>query len=285
MSVHSISQKVFLVTGCSTGIGAALAARLAQEGHVVYAGARSADRVQVDDAARIRPLTLDVGNDAHVAAALHTIAAEHGRLDGLVNNAGFGAMGPLVEMPLEQVRAQFDTNVFAPLNLVQQSIGLLRESKNGLVVNIGSVTGVFSVPFSGAYNSSKAAIHVLSDVLRMELAHCNVHVMTVYPGGVASEFGSNASARLKDTLAPESAYQAAAGHIEKRAAVSSTSSTTPQMFAQRLADAMLQSAPPDKLLIGQGARRLRALRTILPDRARESLLRRVYGLNKLKQTG
>src|SRR5690606_14179019 len=171
-----MNRGVALITGCSTGIGRELARQLVARGWRVYAGARRPDVLADLASDNLIPLQLDVNEPSHLQHALEMIERQSGRLDLLVNNAGYGAMGPLVEMPLNEVRQQFETNLFAPLALIQTMLPLLQRSQQerpnqkAQVVNIGSVSGVLTTPFSGAYCATKAALHKLSDALRMELA-------------------------------------------------------------------------------------------------------------------
>src|SRR5688572_1888404 len=148
---------IALVTGCSSGIGRELALQLVQQGWKVYAGARRPESLQVLASEQFLPVQLDVNVPEQLTQCLARIEQEAGRLDLLVNNAGYGAMGSVVEMPLEQVRQQFETNVFAPLALVQLLLPLLQNSDRALVVNIGSISGIVTTPFSGAYCATKAA--------------------------------------------------------------------------------------------------------------------------------
>ncbi|MEH6344791.1 MAG: SDR family NAD(P)-dependent oxidoreductase [Bermanella sp.] len=272
-------KKVVLISGCTSGIGKSLAQKMANEGHSVYAGARNVSDLDGLDK-NIRAVTLDVNNPQDIINVMALIEKHHRRLDILVNNAGYGAMGPLIEVPISQVQAQFATNVFAPLNMAQQALPLLRKNK-GLVVNIGSSAGIFTVPFSGVYCASKAAMHALSEVLRMEIAPFNVRVMTVYPGAIASAFGDNAAAKLKDTLAKNSLYTQVMSAVEKRARVSSNSPTTPEMFANKLMSLMLSKRPPFNVGIGHGSRAMPWAKKLLPTRLREFLMARAYLLNNL----
>ena len=280
-------KKVILISGCSSGIGRSLAIALGQLGHIVYAGARREEDLSALGSL-VTPVKLDVNNDADVIDVMNKIEAEQGRLDILINNAGYGAMGPLAEVPIAQVKNQFETNVFAPLNMVQKALSLLQNANGStqktpaIVVNIGSSAGLFTLPFSGVYGASKAAIHALSDVLRMEMAAFNIHVMTVYPGGVASTFGDTASDKLKETLVANSLYRKVLPAIEKRARISSNSPTTPDMFAQALIKAMLSEKPPAECRIGQGSRILPIAKKLLPTKLRELILRRAYQLTQLK---
>src|SRR5690554_7534220 len=162
-----MQSKVALVTGCSSGIGRELALQLSQAGWHVYAGARRPQTLTGLNE-RITPLELDVNKPSHLRHGVSVIEKQFGKLDLLVNNAGYGAMGPLVEMPLTELRRQFETNVFAPVTMLQAALPLLQRSPRALVVNIGSISGVITTPFSSAYCATKAALHSLSDGLRME---------------------------------------------------------------------------------------------------------------------
>ncbi len=273
-------KKVVLISGCTSGIGKSLAQKMAAQGHYVYAGARNiADLAGL--AENITPVKLDVNNSQDIINAMALIKKDHDHLDILVNNAGYGAMGPLIEVPIIQVQAQFETNVFAPLNMAQLALPLLRKNK-GLVVNVGSSAGIFTVPFSGVYCASKAAIHALSEVLRMEVAPFKVRVMTVYPGAIASAFGDNAAAKLKDTLAKNSLYTSVMSAVEKRARISSNSPTTPEMFADKLISLMLRKNPPFNAGIGHGSRAMPWAKKLLPTKLREFLMAKSYLLNSLK---
>jgi len=272
-------KKTVLISGCSSGIGKSLAKMMASQGHLVFAGARKLSDLN-DIGENIIPVQLDVNNESDINHVMASIEEQCGHLDILVNNAGYGAMGPLAEVPVSQVLAQFTTNVFSPLLMAQKALPLLRKN-SGLIVNIGSAAGVFTLPFSGVYGASKAAIHAMSEVLRMELAPFNVHVMNVYPGGVASKFGDTAARKLEDTLIKNSLYKPALPAIEKRARISSNSPTTPDIFSKKLIAAMLSPKPPSEIRIGHGSSLMNIAKRILPTRLREFLMRKVYLLNGL----
>jgi short-subunit dehydrogenase len=275
---HSTNTKIFLVTGCSTGIGRALAIALSDNGHTVYAGARNIATLDTIKTGSLIPITLDVTNNAHINAAINLITKQQNKLDILINNAGYGAMGPLVEMPMSQLKDQFETNVFAVMNLTQQCLPLLANSDSAQVVNIGSVSGITPTPFSGAYCASKAALNSLTDVIRMELAPFNIHAMTVYPGGVSSEFGSNANDKLSDTLIENSRYKAIVKAIEARAKLSSDSPTTPEQFSAELIKTMFKAKPNSNKRIGYGSTILPLMKIFLPTGLREKLMRKSYKL-------
>ena len=185
-------QKTILITGCSSGIGAALAREFGKRGHRVYATARRVESLAALEVEGIRGLALDVNDDSSIARALDTVSREAGHLDLLVNNAGFSQVGAVVDLTREDLRRQYETNVIAPMAVTGQAVPLLRAAvaKNGgaVVANVGSIVGLFTTPFAAAYCSSKAAVHSLTDALRMELAPFGIHVVSIQPGGVRSSF-------------------------------------------------------------------------------------------------
>lgn len=274
-----MTSRIALITGCSTGIGRELAIQLAAEGWTVYAGARRLETLDDIAGETLRPLALDVNAPEQIAQCFDRIRHEAGRLDLLVNNAGYGAMGPLAEMPLEQLRRQFETNVFAPVALVQTLLPLLQNGSRALVVNIGSISGVLATPFSGAYCATKAAIHSISDALRMELAPFGVRVLTVQPGAIQSEFGNNAERSLAETLPPGSRYEGLRPYIEARAQASQQSGTPTAVFVRELVSTIHLQAPPPVKRIGRSSRVFPLLKRILPERWLDRILSRKFGLD------
>jgi NAD(P)-dependent dehydrogenase (short-subunit alcohol dehydrogenase family) len=270
---------IALITGCSSGIGRELAQQLAQLGWTVYAGARNPESVQALASERLIPLQLDVNAPEQLAQCFARLEQEAGRLDLLVNNAGYGAMGPVVEMPLEQVRRQFETNVFAPLALTQAMLPLLQQSEQGRVVNMGSISGIVTTPFSGAYCATKAALHSLSDALRMELAPFGIQVVTIQPGAIQSEFGNNAERSLAATLPADSRYQTLRPYIDARARASQQNGTPTAKFVQELIKAITLDPPPPERRIGNGSTLLPLLKRVLPTRLLDRVLSRKFGLN------
>jgi NAD(P)-dependent dehydrogenase (short-subunit alcohol dehydrogenase family) len=162
-------QKTILITGCSSGIGAALAAEFGRRGHRVYATARRAETLAPLERDGIRGLELDVNDDDSITGALETVAAEAGILDLLVNNAGFAQVGAVIDLTRDDLRRQYETNVIAPVAVTAKAVPLLWSAvaKNGsaVVANVGSIVGLFTTPFAAAYCSSKAGVHSLTDAL------------------------------------------------------------------------------------------------------------------------
>ncbi|HEY0916296.1 MAG TPA: SDR family oxidoreductase [Solimonas sp.] len=272
-------MKTILITGCSSGIGRQLALELQNRGHAVWATARRPESLQDLQAHGIVTAALDVDDAASIAALAARLQAEGVVPDVLVNNAGYGAMGPLAEMPLAELRRQFDTNVLSLMAVTQALLPPMMQRHSGMVVNIGSVSGILVTPFSGAYCATKAAVHALSDALRMELAPFGIHVMTVQPGAIQSQFGATATAGAGPRAASSSAYAAVADAIMARAGASQQHSTDTVAFCRRLADAMLSPRPPALIRIGNGSRAMPALNRWIPTWLMDRVLRKRFRLD------
>ncbi|MDX9686153.1 SDR family oxidoreductase [Halopseudomonas formosensis] len=274
-----MNKPVALITGCSSGIGQALAQVCLDEGYTVYATARNPDSLAPLTSRGALAVTLDVNNAEQVAACAERLRSEAGRLDLLVNNAGYGAMGPVLDADRATLLKQFDTNVFAPLEMVRAHADLLREAR-GLIVNIGSVSGVTTTPFSGVYCASKAALHALSDALRLELAPFGIQVLTVQPGAIASEFGNNASAAI--TMAEDSWFKPWEKAVQARAKASQNArSTSAREFAEELMDYIRKPLRPETALIGSGARSMVRLKRWLPTSILDTRLRKRFKLDRM----
>jgi 1-acylglycerone phosphate reductase len=178
--------KTVLITGCSSGIGHALALEFKSNGYKVFATARKTSSVSDLEELGIETLPLEVTSDESIHALREEIEARTGSLDILVNNAGRNYTVPALDVDTAEIRKVFETNVFAVMRMCQIFAPLLIEGK-GTIVNIGSLSGVMPHPFSSVYNASKAAIHAYSDTLRVELAPFDVQVVTVFTGGVSSQ--------------------------------------------------------------------------------------------------
>jgi NAD(P)-dependent dehydrogenase (short-subunit alcohol dehydrogenase family) len=273
-----------LITGCSSGIGAALAREFHHRGHVVYATARRPDSLQTLAQAGLRVLALDVNDDASIGAAMAVVQQEQGRLDMLVNNAGFSQVGAVVDLQREDLRRQYETNVIAPVAVSRAALPLLRAAAEAgaapVIANVGSIVGLFTTPFAGAYCSSKAALHALSDALRMELAPLGIRVVTVQPGGVTSSFGNHAEEAIR--LPEGSLYQSAAPSIRARAQAGQVNATPADLFVVPVVDALLKNTPPVRVRGGKGSTVLPLLKLLLPTRRFDAILSRRFGLGSWK---
>ena len=266
-----------LITGCSSGIGRALADAFRDAGHEVWATARKPEDVEQLAAAGFTARQLDVNDGEALKRLADELEAQHGRLDMLVNNAGYGAMGPLLDGGVDALSQQFETNVFAVVGVTRALFPLLRRAR-GLVVNIGSVSGVLVTPFAGAYCASKAAVHALSDALRLELAPFGIQVMEVQPGAIASQFANNAQRQAEQVLAADSAWWPLREHVQARARASQDKSTSAAVFAQGVLAAVGKSPVPAVVRLGNGSTALPLMARLLPRRVLDWALRKRFGL-------
>jgi short-subunit dehydrogenase len=270
---------MIVITGCSSGIGHALAVVLHARGAKVCATARRPESLSDLAALGILTLPLDVNSADSIAALMAELESRQITPSVLVNNAGYGLMGPLADIASADVAQQFQTNVLSVLAMTQAVIPAMAAQDRGLIVNIGSVSGVLTTPFAGAYCATKAAVHALSDALRLELAPLGIRVMTVQPGAIASSFGDTASSTVQ--LKPASLYAPLANAIMKRATASQQRATPAAEFAEQLAKAILAVKPPALIRIGRGSRALPWLARWLPVVWRDALLSRLFSLSAL----
>jgi short-subunit dehydrogenase len=273
-----MTQPVVLITGCSSGIGRALADAFKAAGYRVFAAARKGADLEVLSAAGFTAVKLDVNDAEDIARASARVKAEAGRLDALINNAGYGAMGPLLDGGAEGMRQQFETNVFSLVELTRACFPLLRESR-GLVVNIGSISSVLITPFAGAYCASKAAVHALSEALRLELAPFGIQVMEVQPGAIQSSFGANASHSAEQLISAQSPWWPVREGIRARANASQEKPTPASQFATTLLAAVAKTERPALLRIGYGSRSLPLLNRLLPRKLLDRVLSKRFGLD------
>src|SRR6185437_12609789 len=183
-------DKTALVTGASAGIGEATARAFMTAGFRVFAGARRLDRMEPLAAAGATLLKLDVTDDASMAAAVNTSKSATGRIDVLVNNAGYGSYGALEDVPLAEARRQFDVNVFGLARLCQLVLPIMRAQKSGKIINVTSIGGKIWEPLGAWYHATKFAVEGLSDCLRAEVAEFGIKVVVVEPGSISSEWAT-----------------------------------------------------------------------------------------------
>lgn len=272
-------SRAVLVTGCSSGIGAATAARLAQSGWTVYATARRAETLAELEAKGCRILELDVVDDASRRAAVEAIVEAEGAVGVLVNNAGYSQSGAVESVPDERVRAQFETNVFAPLALCRLVLPGMREQGWGKIVNVSSMGGRFTFPGGGLYHASKHALEAASDALRFEVRGFGVDVILVEPGLIRTGFSEVIARDLGHATSVDGPY------AEFNRAVSEASVRTyergllarlggpPEAVAERIEQALQARRPKARYTVTASARVLLALRALLPDSGWDRMLR------------
>ncbi len=205
---QAVSRAV-LITGCSTGIGRATAERLARRGHPVYATARRTGAITDLAAAGCTLLELDVTDEESMRAAVDRVVADHGAVGALVNNAGYSRSGAVESVPIEEVRRQFETNVFGLVRMCQLVLPGMRGQGAGRIVNISSMGANFTFPGGGVYHASKYAVEALSDALRFEVRGFGVRVVIVQPGLIRTAFSETAAAEARTEDGPYAAFNAA----------------------------------------------------------------------------
>ncbi|MEH6588372.1 MAG: SDR family NAD(P)-dependent oxidoreductase [Halioglobus sp.] len=276
--------RTVLITGCSSGIGRSLALELHKRGLKVYATARRPESLQDLALQGLSTLSLDVNDDASIAAAMNAVEAEAGQLDMLVNNAGFSQVGAVVDLTREDLRRQYETNVIAPVAVTRAAIPLMRKAvaANGVadLVNVGSIVGLFTTPFAGAYCSSKACVHSLTDAMRMELAPFGIRTITVQPGGVRSSFGDHAEEAVR--LPEGSIYLPLEAGIQARAQAGQKDATPTDAFIVPVVDKLLKDSPPMVIRGGKGSVVLVMLKRLLPARAFDKVMAKRFGLAQFR---
>ncbi len=273
-----MNKKVVFITGCSTGIGRALCEEFHQCGFRVIATARRLESLKDLQAKGMATHALDVNNKNQITKVIKAVIDQEKRIDILVNNAGYALMGPSIEIPENELILQFQTNVFAALYVTQKIAPVMKEQGNGLILNIGSVSGVTTTPFSGVYCATKAALHSLSDALRMELNIFGINVITVQPGGIQSQFGESAKALVTRMLKPESWYHSMNDSIKLRADTSQDNATPADEFARKLVKAIMVKEPPPIIRIGTMSTIMPLLKKIVPTRTLDKIFKRKFNL-------
>jgi NADP-dependent 3-hydroxy acid dehydrogenase YdfG len=278
-----------LISGCSSGIGAATAATLARAGHTVYATARQIEDLADLEAIGCHPLSLDVTSEASMSAAVKTVEAEHGQVGTLINNAGFGEYGPIEESDLERVRAMFETNVFGLARLSQLVLPAMRRSRSGRIVNIGSMGGRITFPVGGFYHATKYAVEAISDALRVEVRPFGIDVILVEPGLIRTNFESRVNEGLELNAAelraarhqPDTAYAGLLAANEKNTTDSYASdflSTGPESVAAVVLRAVESARPRSRYVVTPAARAMINLRRFGGDRVWDRTMRKRFGL-------
>ncbi len=191
-------SKVVLITGCSSGIGRCLAEQLSQSGHIVVATARCVEMLK--DLPVALKLPLDVTHPDSVTLAVASTIRQFGRIDVLINNAGYTMLGALEEVSDEETWQVFDVNVFGALRMIRAVIPQMRKQGTGSILNISSIAGRLSTPVNGTYSATKFALEALSDALRLELEPFGIRVVVVEPGAIQTRFDDTAQVHAKDIL-------------------------------------------------------------------------------------
>jgi NAD(P)-dependent dehydrogenase (short-subunit alcohol dehydrogenase family) len=271
MAQAGSTQKVALVTGASAGIGKAIVRRLLADGWVVYGAARRMDHMADIRSEGARVLAMDVTDDASMSAAVKQLLDAEGRIDALVNNAGYGSYGAIEDVPLDEARRQFEVNVFGVARMCQLVLSAMRAAGSGTIVNITSMGGRIWMPIGGWYHATKHALEVLSAALRVEVRPFGVNVVVVQPGAIKSEWADIAADNL-DKTGRDSVYQATIGPMA-RALRNYDKAAGPEVVAQAVSRAVSSARPKRRYATPLDAKALIFLHWLLPDALFERLLK------------
>lgn len=267
-----------LVTGSSSGIGNACARAFRDRGDRVVATARRRDSLAGLEQTGCLARELDVTDPASIDAVVAEVERDHGGLDVLVNNAGYGQQGAFEELSLDDFRAQLETNLIGTIAVTQRVLPKMRERRRGRIVMVSSMGGRLGFPGGAAYHASKFALEAVSDVLRFEVARFGIGVVIVEPGLVASGYGATALARLVGR--PSGPYaEFTAGlraALERSFSGGFPGASTPEEVAAACLEAATASPPPTRIVVGAMAQELIRLRTSQADSAWDDLLETMY---------
>jgi len=264
-------DRVAIVTGASAGIGAATARALHDAGFTVYAVARRLDRMAPLRELGIRTVSVDVTDDAALVSLVEAVMAESGRIDVLVNNAGYGSFGAVEDVPMAEARRQLEVNVVAAARLCQLVLPHLRANGSGRIINVSSAGAKMYQPLGGWYHATKYALEGLTDCLRMELRPLGIAVVIVEPGAIATEFEHVAGEQLLATSG-HGAYGEYARRYGTALLAKPEGISPPSVVARAIARAATARRPRIRYAVGRGARAIVFLRWLLPDRAFDRLL-------------
>ncbi len=263
-------KKVILITGASSGIGKATARLLLQDGHVVYGASRNTDKMNDIQQLGAKIIAMDVSKDDTMQAGVNQIMEAEGRIDVLINNAGYGSYGALEDVPLDEARYQFEVNVFGLARLCQLVLPLMRTRRSGTIINISSIGGKISEPHGSWYHATKFAVEGLSDCLRLELYQFNVDVVVIEPGAIKTEWNTIARQNLRD-VSGDTAYKDLvrkhANFLEK----GDEQASDPVVVAKTIRRAVNARKPKTRYATGKGAKIILFLQKVLPDRWMDKL--------------
>lgn len=266
-------SKVVLITGGSSGIGKAIGEFLLHKGFTVYGTSRNPEKVLNS----IFPLiALDVRDVKSIRHAIEKIISISKRIDVVINNAGVGITGPIEEIPTDEMRNNFETNFFGPIEVMKAALPQMREQQSGLIINITSIAGYMGLPYRGIYSASKGALELVTEAVSMEVKNFGINVITVAPGDFATNI---ASGRYHAPLVQGSAYEVPYGATLKQMDEHVDSGSNPNEMAQAIYDIINAREPKQHYKIGAFMQKFSiVLKRALPDRIYERMLMNHYKL-------
>lgn len=270
-----MSKKVALITGASSGIGKETAIELSKRNFTVYAAARRTEKMQELIAKGIHPISLDATNEESMVNCINEILKKEGRIDVLVNNAGYGSYGAIEDVPMEEARRQIEVNVFGLARMTQLVLPSMRKNKFGKIVNISSMGGKVWTKFGGWYHATKFAVEGFSDALRLELEPFGIDVIVVEPGGIKTDWGIIAAQNLKIASA-KGAYAKAADKTAEGMITNYTGKhlSKPELIAHTIGKAVTVRRPKTRYLVGFMAKPMVFMKNVFGDRVYDRIIKR-----------
>ncbi len=272
-------KQVILITGASSGIGMSTAKLLAEKGHIVYGAARRIDRMKELEAYGIKLIEMDVTKEDSMVAGLKKITDTEGKIDVLINNAGYGSYGSLEDVPISEARYQFEVNIFGLARLTQLVLPFMRAQHAGKIINISSIGGKFGEPHGAWYHATKFAVEGLSDSIRMELKQFGIDVVVIQPGAIKTEWADIARKNLLKT-SDNGAYKVLANkHANMLARIyDGGMGSEPIVIAKVISKAIEARDPKTRYAAGDGARPILFLRKILSDKLFDRLFLKMLNI-------
>jgi short-subunit dehydrogenase len=264
-------KKVILITGASSGMGKEFARDLHKDGHIVYGAARRVDKMDDLKKQGVNILPLDVTDDAAMVKSIETIIKKEGRIDVLINNAGFGSYGAIEDVPIADAKYQLDVNVFGAARLIQLVIPYMRKEHFGRIINISSIGGKLALPLGGWYHASKFALEALSDSLRNEVEQFGIDVVVIEPGGVKSEWAGIAHDNLKK-ISGQGVYKKLVDAFARGLGQADKGSPEPIVIVDLVRKAIEAKKPKTRYAAGFMAKPALFMRWLLPDRMFDKMM-------------
>jgi NAD(P)-dependent dehydrogenase (short-subunit alcohol dehydrogenase family) len=271
-------MKTVLITGCSSGIGAASAEYFAARGWNVAATMRNPAASALEEAPHLKLFTLDVTDRASIEKAVGQAIAAFGRIDALVNNAGYGLFGPFETASQDAIEKQFKTNVFGLFDVTQAVLPTMREQRSGVIVNISSIGGLTTFPLNSLYHATKFALIGFSESLGFELAPFGIRVKIVAPGGVATDFAGRSLATTFSDDGRPYADSVAKVIAAFRARASSSNRSTSEQIAAIIFEAITDGTGKTRYVAGEDALALLAARAKMTDEQYVAFMSQQMGL-------
>jgi short-subunit dehydrogenase len=266
-------MKVVLITGASSGIGKSIGEFLTEKGFKVYGTSRNPENY-LDS--KFELLSLDVRNPESIRISIDYVLEKSGKIDVVINNAGVGITGPIEEIPMQEIKNNFETNFFGPISVIQAILPQMRKQKSGLIINITSIAGYMGLPFRGIYSASKGALELITESLNMEVKPFGINITNVAPGDFATNI---ASGRFHAPVIEGSDYKKTYGNNLKTMNEHVDSGGNPLEMAEAIYKIIQTSNPKIHYKVGSFIQKFSiVLKRILPDKIYEKMLMNHYKL-------